>query len=237
MAPRAIICDIEGTTSSISFVHRVLFPLSLERMDAYLEANRHDQELESQLANLSERIGSGHALGGESERLQALSSQLKDYIRNDVKDTTLKWVQGKIWKQAFESGAVKGHVYPEVPEYLRRWKSAGRSIFIYSSGSVEAQQLLFRHSEAGDLTDLIDGYFDTNTGMKREIDSYRKIVAASGFAAGEMLFLSDIREELDAAAGAGLKTCLLLRENAVAPADYRGKTAADFSAVDTQFFA
>lgn len=234
MAIRAIICDIEGTTSSITFVHKVLFPLALEKVDSYLQAHAADKDVAEQLENLWQRMASAAAT--PTERFAALSEQLKTYIRNDVKDTTLKWVQGKIWKEAFEAGSVKGHVYPEVPDFFKRWKEAGLTLFIYSSGSVEAQQQMFSYSEAGDLTVFLSGYFDTTTGMKREAGSYEKISAATGFAASEMLFLSDIVEELTAAQAVGMQTCLLLREGAQAKTDYTGAKAADFSEVHKQFF-
>lgn len=230
-----VICDIEGTTSSISFVHKVLFPLSLERMDAFLQEHGSNHEVLAQLRIL------GQKLYGEAVQDQDLATRLapvlKEYIRTDVKDTTLKWLQGKIWKEAFEAGVVKGHVYPEVPAMLRGWRSAGLSLFIYSSGSVEAQQLMFRHSEAGDLTPFFEGYFDTTTGGKRESSSYAAIASHTGILPGELLFLSDVVEELNAAESAGLLTCLLLREGVAAPAGYTGESATDFTEVQRLFFA
>jgi enolase-phosphatase E1 len=234
VAIQAVVCDIEGTTSSISFVHKVLFPLALEKMDAYLAAHAADKDVAEQLENLWQRMGRTAAT--PAEKLAALAEQLKEYIRTDVKDTTLKWVQGKIWKEAFETGSVKGHVYGEVPEYFRRWKDAGLSLFIYSSGSVEAQQQMFSYSEAGDLTVFLSGYFDTTTGMKRDAASYAKIASATGFAAADTLFLSDIVEELSAAQAAGMQTCLLLREGVQAKPGYAGAMAADFHEVHKQFF-
>lgn len=235
MGIQAVVCDIEGTTSSISFVHKVLFPLSLEKLHGYLSENAGDAELQAQLADLWRRHF-GSAKPG-SDRLPVLEQKLADFIKNDVKDTTLKWVQGKIWKQAFESGIVKGHVYPEVAGFFDRWISQGMSLYIYSSGSVEAQQLLFRHSEAGDLTRFLKGYFDTTTGPKREVESYRLIAQSIGIQPASILFLSDITAELDAALAAGFKTCLLLREAAAAPAGYAGPAANDFEGVHQRFFA
>ncbi|GAB4433807.1 MAG: acireductone synthase [Turneriella sp.] len=230
-----VICDIEGTTSSISFVHKVLFPLSLERMDAFLQEHRSDQAVLAQLGALGQKLY-GDQLP-EKDLVTLLAPVLKDYIIKDVKDTTLKWLQGKIWKEAFESGAVKGHVYPDVPGALRAWYASGLKLFIYSSGSVEAQQLLFRYSEAGDLTSYFSGYFDTTTGGKREGNSYAAIAAQTGFSPRELLFLSDVVEELSAAESAGVQTCLLLREGATAPPGYAGKSAADFNEVHRLFFA
>lgn len=234
MAIKAVVCDIEGTTSSISFVHKVLFPLALGKIDSYLAAHAADKDVAEQLENLWQRVGKTSA--SQAEKASALAEQLKEYIRNDVKDTTLKWVQGKIWKEAFEAGSVKGHVYPEVPEYFRRWKDAGLTLFIYSSGSVEAQRQMFSYSEAGNLTVFLSGYFDTTTGMKRDAASYAKIASATGFAAAEILFLSDIVEELEAAQAVGMQTCLLLREGAQPKAGYSGAKAVDFGEVHEQFF-
>lgn len=234
MAIQAIVCDIEGTTSSISFVHKVLFPLALERLDAYLVSHAADKDAAEQLENLWQRMG--RTAASPAEKSAALAEQLKEYIRTDVKDTTLKWIQGKIWKEAFEAGFVKGHVYPEVPDYFRRWKDAGLTLFIYSSGSVEAQQQMFGYSEAGNLTVYLSGYFDTTTGMKRDAASYAKIAAATGFAAADILFLSDIVEELAAASAVGMQTCLLLREGAQAKPGYAGVKAVDFHEVHKQFF-
>ncbi len=230
-----VICDIEGTTSSISFVHKVLFPLSLERIDAFLRTHGSDRDVLAQLRVLGQKLFGVNV--SDHELPERLLPVLRDYIQKDVKDTTLKWLQGKIWKEAFESGVVKGHVYPEVPDILQRWHASGCSLFVYSSGSAEAQQLLFRYSEVGDLTPLFKGYFDTTIGGKRESSSYAAIASHTGIAPNALLFLSDVVEELHAARSAGLETCLLLREGIVPPAGYGGKAAADFTEVHRQFFA
>jgi enolase-phosphatase E1 len=229
---KAVVCDIEGTTSSISFVHRVLFPLSAERLPEYLDKNFADSEVAAQLEVLWAKIQPQDS----SDKKKTLLETLQEYIRKDVKDTTLKWVQGKIWQVAFESGQIKGHIYPEVADFFRRWTSQGLKLFIYSSGSVEAQKLMFRYSEAGNLAEYLSGYFDTMTGMKRETSSYEKIALATGNEPGEMLFLSDVVEELNAASAAGMQTCLLLREGATAPAGYSGAKSVDFKEVNAQFF-
>jgi len=233
VAIKAVVCDIEGTTSSISFVHKVLFPLAASRLSAYLQAHCDEKEVAEQLDVLWKKI-SGDA--GGKEKLAALDATLHDYIRRDVKDTTLKWVQGKIWKEAFEAGVVKGHVYDEVPQVLAGWKKQGSKIFIYSSGSIEAQQLMFRYSIYGDLSKNFDGYFDTTTGPKREQSSYEKIALTVSYPPHEILFLSDIVEELQAAAAAGFQTCLLLRDGATAPDTYAGAHAINFHEVNAKFF-
>ncbi|MCX7633609.1 MAG: acireductone synthase [Turneriella sp.] len=232
MAIQAVLCDIEGTTSSIAFVHRVLFPLSLERMDSFLAEHASDPEVKSQLEVLWQKL---HGTALPQDGIAELAAILKDYVRKDVKDTTLKWVQGKIWKKAFEDGSIRGHVYPDVPPAWRRWCEHGIRIFIYSSGSVEAQKLLFRYSEAGDLTPLLSGYFDTTTGPKKEKDSYTKIAHVLGMEPAEILFLSDSHEELIAASAAGLATCLLLRDGAALPSGYSAIFAQDFNEVEEKF--
>jgi enolase-phosphatase E1 len=133
------------------------------------------------------------------------------WIAEDRKATPLKALQGMIWREGYETGAYRAHMYPEVAAKLREWKQRGLRLYVYSSGSVAAQKLFFAHSDAGDLTPLFDDYFDTEIGGKREADSYRRIVSAIGFPANEVLFLSDIAAELDAARAAGLRTMQLCR--------------------------
>ncbi len=139
------------------------------------------------------------------------------WIDEDRKVTPLKALQGMIWRIGYEAGELKGHVYPDTPVYLRRWHQAGKQLYVYSSGSEEAQKLIFGHSDAGDLTPLFSGYFDTRIGGKREAGSYRTILDRIGAKGGETLFLSDIGEELDAAREAGMQTCQLLRDAKAKP--------------------
>lgn len=204
-------------------------------MDAFLQEHKSDKDVLAQLRELGRKLDGENGSG--QDLLTRLTPVLKDYILKDVKDTTLKWLQGKIWKEAFEGGVVKGHVYPDVPGVLRGWHASGLKLFIYSSGSVEAQQLLFRYSEAGDLTSFFSGYFDTTTGGKRESNSYVAIAAHTGILPGELLFLSDVVEELNAAESAGMRTCLLLREGVTVPPGYAGKSAVDFIEVQRLFFS
>ncbi|WP_256592014.1 acireductone synthase, partial [Pseudomonas sp. HMWF006] len=137
---------------------------------------------------------------------------LLSWIAEDRKATPLKALQGMVWAQGYQAGQLKGHVYPDAVEALQRWHAAGYQLFVYSSGSVQAQKLIFGCSEAGDLTPLFSGYFDTTSGPKREAQSYTNIQQAIGVEPGEILFLSDIVQELDAAQAAGLQTCGLARE-------------------------
>lgn len=229
---QAILSDIEGTTSSISFVHDVLFPLSLNKMDEYLEESSNLPEINSALQGFIQM----HSMSVKevSQGIHQISEKLKTLIREDVKDTTLKYIQGKIWKQSFEKGEIKGHVYPEVENYFQQWTKEGKKIYIYSSGSVEAQKLLFSYSAFGDMTKYLSGYFDTTTGGKRERQSYEKIALAIQEPAQNILFLSDISEELQAAEKAGYNTCLLVRQGEYTSSPY--KQAKDFKTVSELFF-
>ena len=160
----------------------------------------------------------------------------------DVKATPLKALQGILWRDAYASGAVQGELYPDVAPCLRRWSKAGLRLFVYSSGSVEAQRLLFRHSDSGDLVPLFAGFFDTGIGAKRDPASYAAIATSLRLPAAEVLFLSDVEAELDAAAAAGLQGCQVVRpgDQVVRPGDgtvvsAHHPVAADFRAVGQMF--
>jgi enolase-phosphatase E1 len=141
----------------------------------------------------------------------------------------LKAIQGVIWEEGYRRGDFRGHVYPDAAAALHRWHDAGVRLYVYSSGSIQAQKLLFGHSDQGDLTPLFSGYFDTTSGGKKEPDSYRRVAQAIGLPAGDILFLSDIEAELDAALEAGMQTCQLVREGTAGGARHRRAT--DFDAV------
>jgi enolase-phosphatase E1 len=157
-------------------------------------------------------------LEGRELAPEAAAAVLEKWIAEDKKATPLKALQGMIWRQGYESGELKGHVYADTPEYLRRWHDRGLKLYVYSSGSVEAQKLIFAHTAHGDLTPLFSGYFDTRVGAKREVQSYRTILRDTVLSGPDMLFLSDVGEELDAARAAGMKTCQLLRDDKARPA-------------------
>lgn len=200
-----ILMDIEGTTSSISFVHEKLFPYASEHMLDFIREHKERPEVQKILTELSAEQGCGLSLPAAAELFQ-------DWIKEDKKHPLLKNIQGLIWKGGFEEGVLKGHIYPEVSEVIKSWKDQGITLGIYSSGSVEAQKLLFKYSEEGDLTPLLSAHFDTKVGHKREVESYQNIVKELGLDAGEILFLSDITEELDAAKAAGLQVMQLFRD-------------------------
>jgi enolase-phosphatase E1 len=208
MAIRAVITDIEGTTSSITFVHDVLFPYARRALPDFVDAHRHDPDVRAWLEQVAEEIGTD----ADSPRVV---ESLLHWIDIDRKHTALKALQGMIWAEGYDGAEFKAHVYPEVADVLREWKNAGLDLYVYSSGSVAAQKLLFAHSEAGDLTPLFDGYFDTHVGGKREAASYARILGEIGRRGDEILFLSDVVAELDAAREAGLHTVLLERTGPV----------------------
>lgn len=223
---RAIVTDIEGTTSSIRFVKDVLFPYARARLPAFVETHADQQAVQHWLHEAAEEAGLI-----EASRTEVID-RLIDWIDEDRKSTALKALQGMIWAEGYASGDYTSHVYPEVPARLAAWKARGLALYVYSSGSVPAQKLLFGHTVAGDLTPLFSGYFDTQTGAKRDTASYTAIATAIGEAPRQILFLSDVVEELDAAAGAGLRTTWLCREPAHCPADARHPCVADFDSIE-----
>jgi enolase-phosphatase E1 len=221
-----ILTDIEGTTSSIDFVKDVLFPYARERMPAFVVTHADEADVQHWLHEAAKEAGL------VSATQQEIIGLLQSWIDEDRKSTALKALQGLIWRDGYASGEYRAHVYPEVPERLRAWREAGQRLYVYSSGSVPAQKLFFAHTEAGDLTALFSGYFDTETGPKREAASYRRIADAIGVAPGEILFLSDIEAELDAAATSGMQTILLARAPSNCAATARHRCVADFNAIE-----
>lgn len=203
---RAVLLDIEGTTSSIDFVHKVLFPYASHELPNFIRRNCRSAEVAALLDDVRAEADASDA------SIEEVIGLLDQWIKEDRKATPLKALQGMVWKNGYENGDFKGHVYPDTAPNLRKWADAGLRLYIYSSGSVEAQKLIFGHSDAGDLRPLISGYFDTRTGHKREPASYRRISESIGLPAGQVLFLSDVAAELDAAAETGMQTTQLLRD-------------------------
>lgn len=202
---RAILCDIEGTTSSIHFVKEVLFPYAREHLPAFLRKHYHDPAVREQLEALWQETPTLR------DNLEASITQLLEWIAQDQKRTPLKALQGMIWKKGYECGAYRAHIYPDAIENLRQWHQQGLSLFIYSSGSVAAQNLFFQYSEYGDVRSLFQGYFDTTSGPKQSPEAYASILREIAIPAQELLFLSDIEAELDAAKANGIQTCWLTR--------------------------
>ncbi len=202
---RAVLTDIEGTTGSSSFVQDALFPYADAHLDAYVKRHADEPRVATVLAQAAREAGLS-----PNDRA-GIAAQLHAWIAADAKITPLKTLQGYIWAEGYDDGALAGHVYEDAARNLRKWHDAGVPLYVYSSGSIAAQQLIFGHSTAGDLRPLFSGYFDTTSGGKREPDSYARIVRAIGVFAGDVLFLSDIEAELDAARATGLQTAQLVR--------------------------
>jgi enolase-phosphatase E1 len=205
---KAIVTDIEGTTSSLAFVKDVLFPYARANLADYVRSNSGEESVKKIMAATCQEIGT------ELDTEQVIS-QLIQWIDEDKKLTPLKSLQGLIWEAGYQQGDFKGHIYPDAVENLKKWKAKGLDLYVYSSGSVQAQKLLFAHTDYGDLTPLFSGYFDTHIGGKKEPQSYRNIANSIGIDAEQLLFLSDIKEELDAAKIAGYQTVWLVREGAL----------------------
>jgi enolase-phosphatase E1 len=219
-----VLTDIEGTTTPIAFVHRVLFPHARAALPSLVAERAGDAAVAEALA--------------ETQRLspdRAPLAQLLDWMDQDAKVTPLKALQGIAWRDGYESGLLVGELYPDVAPALHRWGAAGIRLAVYSSGSEDAQRLIFGHSDAGDLCPLFGGFFDTRIGGKRDAASYAELVRRLGIAPGSVLFLSDVEAELDAAADAGLLTCQLVRPADGTRAGATHPVAADFDGVSRLF--
>lgn len=207
--PKFILTDIEGTTSSISFVAEKLFP--------YFRNNILDLSEMTEIPVVKEAFAQTVELA-QSEDGETISTEqeiidkLYEWSVEDRKITPLKTLQGVLWDKGYRDGVLKGHVYPEVAAALERWKEQGIGLGVFSSGSVPAQKLIFGYSISGDLTPHFSHYFDTKTGGKREAATYAKIAGILGLNPSEILFLSDIEEELQAADSSGYQTLQLARE-------------------------
>lgn len=204
---RAILTDIEGTTSSISFVKEVLFPYAKQHLADYVQGHAHIQEVRKILDEVS-------ALEAKLLTNQQAIDVLVSWIDQDKKLAPLKNLQGLIWEHGYRNQDFYGHLYSDAYTQLKAWHANGLQLYIFSSGSVYAQKLLFAHTEYGDLTSMFSGYFDTLIGMKQEPTAYAAIAKKINHHPSEILFLSDMVGELDAASASGLQTCQLIREQA-----------------------
>jgi len=223
---RWLLVDIEGTTTPIDFVTRVLFPYARAHAAAFLTEHAALPEGREDLARLEAEHRADAASGAapppwEADTPERALDSALAYVGwlmdRDRKSTALKALQGEIWHAGYRRGELRGSVYPDVPPAFARWSAQGRRIAIFSSGSVLAQKLLFSTCPEGDLTQSLGAYFDTTTGGKREPSSYRRIADLLGETAGAILFLSDVAEECDAARDAGVAAALVLRAGAEAP--------------------
>ncbi len=206
---QAIITDIEGTTSSISFVKDTLFPYAQKHLASFIEQHQDIAEVSMQLNAVAETCNI------PAQDTKQIIQQLLSWIKDDVKATPLKNLQGMIWKEGYQNGDYKAHMYPDAVDLLKEWHQQTLPLYVYSSGSVRAQKFFFSHSSAGNLLPLFSGHFDTNTGPKQEVQSYLNIQKELNINAQNLLFLSDISQELDAARQAGFQTCHVIRDKEI----------------------
>lgn len=221
LAAKTVICDIEGTTSSISFVKDTLFPYALKNVEEYLKANWNEDATKTVVAALREQAeedkkaeveGALTIPAGDSEDIiPDIVKYVEWQTSRDAKTGSLKTLQGLVWAKGYKDGSIKGHVYEDVSKALEQWTEGGRKVYIYSSGSVDAQKMLFEHSEQGDLVKYLAGHYDTKIGAKTEKDSYAAILKNIEATAEEALFLTDVVAEAKAAKEAGLNVVVLDR--------------------------
>lgn len=219
--PRVILLDIEGTTTPVSFVYETLFPYATRNLQPFLLAHFQEPEVRQIVEDLRTQPPQNAWQGllpplwndeTNETRLRSANALIQWLIARDSKCPPLKTLQGKIWQEGYARGELRGEVYEDVPRAFVRWRQQGREVCIYSSGSIVAQQLLFRTTQAGDLTRHISNFFDTQTGPKSESESYKKIAASVGRPPVEVLFISDAIKEIDAARTAGMNALLCVRE-------------------------
>ncbi len=212
---KAILLDIEGTTTPIDFVHKTLFPFAKAKIGEFVAENFSGiQDEIAQLKTEYKKDFTEQIYGRDfrEDAPESVANYLKFLIETDRKSTPLKSLQGKIWQKGYELGELESVMFDDVKPAFERWKSQGKTIAIYSSGSILAQKLIFKYSNFGDLSSFIENYFDTNTGHKREGESYVKIAAALNHPPKRVAFFSDIPAELDAARFAGMQTSLVVRK-------------------------
>jgi enolase-phosphatase E1 len=234
-----VVLDIEGTTTSLAFVQETLFPYARQALDSFVREQIGRPELTGVLASLRadwhEDVARGDApppWPEQSSQEQQIASMVRYaawLMDRDRKAFGLKELQGLIWERGYREGALRGEVYADVPDALRRWRAGGATVAIYSSGSVLAQQLLFRSTAFGDLTPLIDAYFDTTVGAKRDPESYRRIAERLGRPPTRLLFISDVPGELAAARSAGCRAILCVRPGNAPAADV--ESISDFNSI------
>jgi enolase-phosphatase E1 len=225
---RGILLDIEGTTSSVSFVYDVMFPFVRRELVRFLETNWNRTDTAAACEQIARDAGQASfaewaaSAGDQASQQQVVVDEVKRLMDGDVKATGLKHLQGLIWEAGFQSGELQAHVYEDVPQALQQWKSRGIDVRIYSSGSVQAQRLFFGHTIAGDLLAMFSGHYDTTTGPKREAASYQLIACDFKIPPAEILFISDVVAELDAARASGMQTALASRPGNAAAAPGHG---------------
>lgn len=224
---KAIVTDIEGTITRISFVKEVLFPYAANALPAFVKNNQTSLQVAEQIDAVRDLIENPTA------SIDEVIDTLLLWIKEDKKITPLKQLQGLIWQTGYEQGDFTGHLYPDAMQFLNAMSNQCE-LYVYSSGSVKAQHLLFQYSDFGDIRPLFKNYFDTKIGGKKEITSYQNILDSIGFEPNQVLFLSDIVEELDAAKAAGMHTLQLYRDEQ--PSSPQHFKISDFSEFDLGAF-
>jgi enolase-phosphatase E1 len=217
----AVLLDIEGTTTPIEFVHQTLFGYARDRVSGFLERHWSHPAVRADVSRLQTEHGAEAPAQPTPppwrDDVRGVTAYVHWLMERDRKSTGLKSLQGKIWEEGYRSGELESEVYPDVLPALERWRGEGIDVAIFSSGSVQAQRSLFSHTKAGDLTRFIRAYFDTTTGPKTAPESYARIAASLERSPAEVLFLSDVAAELDAARVAGMRTGLCVRNSGSAP--------------------
>jgi enolase-phosphatase E1 len=222
---QAIVIDIEGTVSSIQFVHEVMFPFASQAAEQFLQERWEDAEVQQAIDQMAKDWAGKTSFSTPLDdgnwrwnsevpatgRPMAVAQWVRQLIADDSKTTGLKHLQGMIWKDGFHAGLLTAPLFPDVPPALQRWSDQGLQLAVYSSGSIAAQKLFFQHTNSGNLLSLFSSHFDTTTGGKRASSSYRAIAERMGRDACQLLFLSDVYEELTAAKEAGWQAIAVVR--------------------------
>jgi enolase-phosphatase E1 len=235
---RGILLDIEGTTSALDYVHRTLFPFARQEVEGFLQRHWAREDVAAACEQIARDAGAESLAKWVPRarvpgRRRAVVTEVYRLMDVDAKVTGLKALQGLIWQEGYAEGRLQSHVFPDVPPALEKWAGQALDVRIYSSGSVTAQKVFFAHTEAGDLTRFLRGHYDTTTGPKREADSYRTIAREFTLPPADILFLSDVVAELDAARTAGMRTGLLLRPgNARVEPGHTHPELTDFTALE-----
>lgn len=198
--------DIEGTTTDINFVHQVLFPYSIKNMPIFLKQHFNDSHINSIISSIKEKYLDSNA------SLETVTNILNTWMKEDKKIKELKDLQGYLWKIGYEKEDYTSHIYTDVFEMFQYWTERNITLSIYSSGSVQAQKLLFKHTEQGNLNKFISHYFDTNIGSKKDHKSYLNILEKLNASPDTVLFLSDNEEEIQAATKAQIKGIKVVRD-------------------------
>lgn len=224
---KAILTDIEGTISSLEYVRKVMFPYSKKNLRSFMTEHKEEDIVKKTIRELSDKLG-------KSVDIEESIKILESWIDADLKEPILKEIQGYIWEEGFKDGKLKGHIYQDAYIKLMEWKEIGIKIYVFSSGSVKAQKLFFKYTDYGDITNIFSGFFDTKMGSKKDKDSYLKISDEIKLKPREILFLSDIEEELDASREAGMKTIRVLRDGIEISSKH--KVVRDFSSISLNSF-